>query len=364
MNLSINSVVYFYIFICIALLVFNILYILRSEGQGRREQHRTERWNRLLDRQTDPDCTPKEARAHQALLRRRLRRVPELSAYNAALEGRLGLPETQRYLDAGYESYQELALVYQHRPAMERAFYAYLIARWHPRAADGGGQLPVILLTYLDDSTVYCRENVLQALYALGNAGAVEQALHLFNEQGWYHHERMLSDGLSTFAGDCPALARQLWSISRNWNENLRVAVVQFASNVTDDLKEPFRQALADRGTPLEVRFALIRYFIRRPDPAVKPLLLELAAEDVNGDGPAIAACTALARYPGPDTEAVLDTALRSRNWYVRHNAASSLAALGYAEAAYAAAEANHDRYAKEMLDYVTGRSTHREVTV
>lgn len=359
MNLSINSVVYFYIFICVALLVFNILYILRTEGRTRKEQRRIRAWEALLEREIASDGPD---RRFLDGARRRLRRVSELTAFNAALEEQADCPARQAFVDGCYDIFPGLALHYQRRPSMERAFFAYVIARYP--SEKGGERLPALLLEFLDNSTVYCRENVLQALYALGSAGGVEQALRLFSERGWYHHSHMLADGLTGFRGDREELAVRLWQESRDWDENMRSAVVQFAANVTDRLQEPFRQTLADPDAPLEVRFAIIRYFTRRVMPEVKPLLLEMVRREMHSGETAIVASSALARYPGDDTLAVLEAALLSRNWYVRHNAAVSLLALGDETSAYEAAERVGDRYAREMLDYVTGKNVRREEVV
>lgn len=362
MNFSINTVVYFYIFICIALLLFNILYIFRSERKNRRDAVMTKRWNDFFERELDPDRGEK-ADDDRKLLLRKLKKTGELAAFNTALEPRLEDPEARDYLNRCYDVFQELALYYGRRPPMERAFFAYLIAEYRPERPEGDGRLPTILLDYMENSTVYCRENVLHALCALGSGGCIEQALRLMEERGWYHHSRMLSDGLTAFRGDKEALAEQLWNISDRWNENLRLAVVQFATNVTGRLCDSFKKALTNRETPLEVRFAMIRYFARYPDPEAKPILLELARESTAEGGPAIAACSVLAHYPGEDTVEVLENALSSPNWYIRRNAASSLVALNGEDAAYAYVDRVNDRYAKDMLNYVTGRNAKAEVT-
>ena len=355
MNLSINSVVYFYNFICVALLVFNILYILRSGTRSRKELRRAQNWSAILDREIGAGGPGEKCLEYMG---RRLRRVSELTAFNTAMEARMSVPpspEQQAFIDACYRTFPGLASHYRRRPSMERAFFAYVISRYPPR--DGGGQLPALLLEYMEDSTVYCRENVLQALYALGSAAGIQQALRMLNERGWYHHSHMLADGLAGFRGDKAALAASLWEECREWDENLQVAVVQFASNVTDGMGEPFREALADQRTTIELRFALIRYFARHPDEQVRPLLLEMVRQELDSGETAIVACSALARYPGQDTEEVLEKALMSRNWFVRHNAAQSLLALGDEASAYAAAERVNDRYARQMLDYVTGKN-------
>ena len=44
MRLSVNIVIYFYIFICAVLLLFNLLTILRSANVKRRQKRRVQRW--------------------------------------------------------------------------------------------------------------------------------------------------------------------------------------------------------------------------------------------------------------------------------------------------------------------------------
>lgn len=352
MRFSINSVIYFYIFICVSLLVFNVLYILRSKGRSRSELRRIERWSRLME-----DLSP-----DPAYMERKLKRIGELTAFHAAIEPKLGEERTKEYLAVSYEAFRNLAIHYRRRPAMERAFFAYVVSRYRFDGVDSR-RLAVLLLEFLEDSTVYCRENVLQALYALGNAGAVEQVLRMMNDREWYHHSKLLSDGLTTFSGDRPALAARLWDSGREWNENLKVAIVQFAANVTDRMTEAFARALAAPDVPQELCFALIRYFGRYPAQEAQTVLLKLAGEGIHEGGPAIAACQTLARYPGEDTLKVLNAALLGRNWYVRRGAAQALLALEGPKKVRMMAQQAGDRYAREMLEYVNGMGAGKGAT-
>lgn len=56
--------------------------------------------------------------------------------------------------------------------------------------------------------------------------------------------------------------------------------------------------------------------------------------------------------YPGPQTLEILKKETSSKNWYVRHNAAKSLAVLNTDRDALADILQGNDRYAKEMLEY------------
>lgn len=49
MRLPVRAVIFFYIFICVVLLLFNLLYIFRSGSVKRQQQRKTQRWETYLD---------------------------------------------------------------------------------------------------------------------------------------------------------------------------------------------------------------------------------------------------------------------------------------------------------------------------
>lgn len=354
--MGVNFVIYFYMFICVALLVFNLIYIFRGKGRQRRQNLKADLWLQRIEEECrnverGRACTA----AHGRRLEKRLLRVEELIAYQDAMLicfARRGREVPQQYLDANYLAFQALAVEYSKRPAVERAFYAHVMSVYHPNRERGGGRLVEVLMSYLEDSTVFCRENVLQALYAMGQAGAVEQAFTLMSERGWYHHTRLLSDGLSTFSGDKEELAWRLWRRCPLWTESFQVAAIQFATDVSDFFSQEFLSALEQGALPLESRFALLRYFQRHNYPPARELLLSLLAKGEDS-GLSIAAASALSRYPGEETRQALMEALHSRSWYVRRNAASSLVNLGVTVDDARVLRESGDRYAAEMLEYM-----------
>ncbi len=352
----IDTAIYFYIFICLALLVYNIVYILFSKHKDKRHTRRSDKWFNELEAEVKrlekgEPVSPK----HQKRMIRKLKKIRQLMGYRDALkQGRECYPkeQMQQYLSEVQGTFQTLALEYGKHPATERAYYAHLMEEYCRICEKQSTQLPHILLGFLMESTIFCRENVLQALYAIGQPSAVENALTIFQNEGWYHNPRLISDGLATFNGDRGELAKRLWKRCREWNENLQVAVVQFATAVSDDLAPEFLSALENRALQLEGQFALIRYFQRRVYPAAKPILLNILAEEA-ASTLAIAAASALARYPGEDTRQALMQAIHSRNYYVRKNCALSLSALGASAIDVQTLRDTGDRYAAEMLEYV-----------
>lgn len=348
----VSGVVYFYMGICVALMLFNIFYIFRSKFVERGTSARLRRWQKQLHQ-----LLARQDKQDDAIFAQ-LRSINELMAFHSVLRTiRENNPEEVAALfRANQTAVRDLAMYYRGREPMERAFLAFVIADLHEPAVDG--PLTEILLSYMENSTVFCRENVLTALYALGNIPPIEHAFEQMNQKGWYHQPKLLSDGMIRFTGDRDALVRRMWQHRLEWADNLSIAALQLAAQLGPQFAEELLESLEDSRLGLEVRFAVIRYFGRwHFEPAKATLLHLLSSPEGEKAGLSIAVASALGRYPGEDTKDALKQAMHSRNWYVRRNAATSLAALGITPEDEAEVYGSGDRYSAEMLDYVTGKT-------
>lgn len=358
MERTVNSIVYIYIFICIALLTFNLMYIFTSGRIKRIRHNKAVIWKQeILNSLKSLEQTGYLNEDHQYKMKKKLLRIEEMMAYNQAVQQIMfEFPQKnmQHYFDCCHSSFQLLAISYAKRNAMERGFMAYLISLYHPNGGNKHDLLIEVLLTYFEHSTVYCRENVLRALYAMGSITAIEKAFALLSDRGWYHHPRLIADGMGMFKGNQVELIHRLWMRADEWNEELTIAVVQFASNVSGTFSEVFFTALKNQQTPIEIRFALLRYFQHHRYEPVRPLLIKYVLEQEESSLAVTAAAT-LSKYPGKDTENALRIAMQSGNWYVRRNVATSLVELGVAENAIGEVRKSGNRYGAEMLEYISG---------
>jgi len=358
MERSVSILIYFYMFICVSLLVFNLAYIFRSKGRDRKRMRLERKWLKEMEQEWEQVAAGSPvSQLHMERLERKLRNVDILIPYHEAVQK--GMNEysdgrVQQYLDLCCGIFQKLAVAYGKKTAMERAYFAYLLAEYRPNREESGKQFSIILQTYFEDSTVFCRENTLRAIYVSGEKNAVIHAYDWMNEHDCYHHSRLLSDGLALYTGDHRQLAWALWKRCRAWDSTFQVAVVQFAATISDEFSERFLEALQDNDADLELRYAILRYFRRWHFHDAKQTLIKLLTERENDL--AIVAATALSNYQGEDTVRALKAALCSRNWHVRHNAAESLVSLG-ADLADLEQMRDLDRYGAEMLEYVMERS-------
>lgn len=353
MRLPVRAVIYFYIFICVILLLFNLLYIVRSGSVKRQQQRKIRHWEKYLD--SIAEGTPVWDTSE---LFRRLKNIQELMAFYAVMEGQEQEQpgEAAAFFRENHSIALELAREYGGRDAMEQAFFAYVIAAFHPAIGDRQSPLLECLLNYLENSTVYSRENILNALYALGSIQSVEHAFLFMSQRGWYHDPRLLSDGLNRFQGGKEALANRLWNCRGQLAECFQVGTIRFADALSgDSFAEAFLRALETEELPTETRFTLVRYFRRHAVPYAKPALLRLLKGETDGKRElAIAAAASLASYPDEMVRQALKEALHNPNWYVRQNAARALKVLGvtWEESGI---KNSTDRYAAEMLEYILG---------
>lgn len=358
-SFDIDKVIYSYLFICSLMLVFNIIYIFYSSRRKRIYERSVESWRKSIYRQLVLTNEGKPVdQKHKKLMERKLINTNQLFAYVRVLDELREQGEgLGRYLSDNYIPIQSLAYRYARKDSMDKGFFAFFISRNKPWEDGEFRPLIEILLSYMKDSTVYCREKVLNALYAIGNSQGVENALQIISDNKWFHHSKLLSDGLSTFTGDKEELALRLWSHLKEWDNNLMVSIVQFITSNSGKFKEVFFDGLQSEDVDIEIRMAILRYYRRHAYEPVRPLLLSyLRGEGVSDENMRIVTASVLDRYPGEDTVAVLKEAINHSNWYFRYNAASSLVRLKVDIKELQDILEGKDRYAKEILSYMIGQ--------
>ena len=344
----VSMIISFYIFISTALLIFNLAYML-SSGVKKRVMDRRISAEMECQKQIVSNPVNRAGQKFQKRLYRRLKDTAKLSAFVEAIErNRNKIPENQivECLRDCRMTIFKAAEAYRKRPAMERALFAYLISLFPDRAAEEYTRMGEILLGYLENSTVYCRQNVLQALYRLGNEDALVRALQIFQEQKWYHNSKLIADGLAEYRGDRVKLARRLWN--QKEDEIMRVILIQFMNQLPEDMSDLVLPELSSEYH--EVRFAAVRYFTKHINAEAGKCLLNILREDSDVSS---AAAQALGSYPGETAKQELMLALQSKNWYVRHNSAVSLMKMNLSPEETRKLITADDRYVREMFTYV-----------
>ena len=351
--MTVNYVIYIYIGVCSTLILFNFVYIFQRKILDFLFDRHCTYWKLALEKEFEHLTTEHSIqKQHLKQLEEKLMSINHFTAFIQCLGSFESHPLFEDYLRQTAPAQQQLALKYLKKNDMYKSFYSYSISLYPPKLQDEYHPLLEILIRYLDSSSLYCRENVLKALYSIGNLHAVEMAFQFIHDHQLEHHQKLLSDGLATFQGNKELLCKHLWSHCMDWNENLVTSIIAFISMTSDSFQETFLPVLKSDTTPLEVRLEILRYYRRHPYPPVLTELLKLMNSDCNLNLK-IVSCSVLSKYPSPDTILCLKQALKHTNWYVRYNAAQSLAELKISKQELLDIFNGTDTYAKEILEYM-----------
>ena len=355
MRFNLDNVIYFYIGICITLLIYDIFFIFHSKRRKKEYLEYSDVYYKLIKDQLDIlERENSIKKNHKKTLEKELVNINKLTSYSLALDTlRDEGEDIESYLTELYFVIENLGRKYKKKEVYDKAFFAFFISKNPPCDGKTYNNLMEILISYLYNSNVYCRENVLKALYALGNPRAVENAFRIINKKRLFHHDKLLSDGLISFRGDKEELAENLWHYFDAWEQNIIISIIKFVSMSSDKFKERFLIILNSKDTNVEIKIAIIRYFTRHVYKPVKPILISfLNKRDIVDENIIIVSASALSKYPGEDTTEALIKALKDTNWNVRYNAASSLRDLGADANELEEILLGNDIYAKEMVDY------------
>lgn len=350
---------YGYGFVCVSMLIFNVAYSLSLKRKDRRLKNRDRRFARRVDRQLDRLRTGEGLeRGHLTYLRRKLSRVDHLAAFDRMVMERLeGAAEDREAARAYQREIQpvilHLALFYRDREDIQAAYFAYFLSRHRPQRHQAMDAIQDVMVKYMGKESLYCRVNALQALCGFGSPESVAEAVTALDRGGRFLHEKVLTDGLLSFTGSHERLTALLLERFDSFSVPTRLSVLNYIRFCSGAYGEQMMNILSNPAEDKELRLSAIRYFGRYPMEEARPLLLALAADkEPTGWEYASIAVSVLAGYQGGDVQDALTAAIYSANWYVRSNAAASLARQGLDYSDLISVVAGGDRYVREMMLY------------
>ena len=355
--MPVEGLIYLYLAVCAGMIGFNITAAARARRRERRIARKTDRLERRTLRQlTLLDAVGWVEEGFLRTMERRLRRVENMLAFDAALERlQTRQPEQVRALLRAMDGVTvALAEDYcRRRDDVEAAYFPYIIRKYRLLQGRKDRALENLLLELLHQPGLYCRENAMQAIYTAGDPGLVVQALKIIDGERWFYHGRLISDGLLYVMSDRQALDRALWSVFDELGPELQLALLNYFRYSSGGHAEKMLALLEDPARDDELRFSCLRYLGHYPYAPAYETLLRLAEPDGERRWEyAAVAAAALGAYPGEATTEVLRRDLCHANWYVRDNAARSLEKLGCHWRELAEVMAGGDRFAAEMLRY------------
>lgn len=354
-------ILYMYMGSCIAVLIFNIIFIFYDKYSKKKEEKSNENLAEEISEQMKRIVLGKEVeRQHIEHMKKTLTHLKKLHVYEVSAKEVVESFPTEfkrEYFRQMRVVFLDLVKTYRHREEIQQAYFSRLIEMFEVcRNSFEQDALIDFLIEMAASENIYVRENSLRALYTVGNPEVILSVWKKMQDNGLNHSRKLLADGLLSFSGDKEALASLLMKNRRSFNTNLNLAMMQFIRFSSGEYCEKFFSILTDESEDKEIRLETIRYLRRYPYEPVKEELKRFIdfREYVDWEYAAMAA-SALSAYPGEDTVNCLKQGLKSSNWYVRKNCAVSLISdLKVPQIDLQDIYNGNDRYAREILIYVT----------
>ena len=344
--------IYAYLAVCVAMIGFNIACIFVFRVKDKRLNHYSQRFIRIV-RQVIADRTVTED--HCKYLSKKLKKINNLMAFDMTLDDLFAQnPEqTKDYIRQLSSLFTYLTLEYREKSEIQAAYFPYIIKKYKIFQGQPIGIVMDILLELVHSPSLYVRENALQAIYSIGSAECTMNALWILNESTYYHHPKMITDGLLNFSGDTKQLAERLWDNFDRFSNRMQRVIVDYFRFSSPDHQERILELLTSHGVDDEVAYSCIRYLGKYAYPPAYPVLTDIV-EKYQHDQWIYTSITAsaLSGYPGDRTVAILKELLHSPNWHVRFNASQSLMALGLYYTDMIDVFEGRDRYAGEIMRY------------
>ena len=344
--------IYAYLAICVAMICFNIVCVFIFRAKDKRLHRYSQRFIKIVRRVVKEQAVTE---SHSKYLSQKLRKINNLMAFDKTLEELFAQNPRQikNYIRQLSPVFTYLTLEYKKKSEVQAAYFPYLIHKYKVFQSQPIGLVMDTMLGLVQTPSLYVRENALQAIYSIGDVECTVKALQALDECNYYHHSKMITDGLLNFTGDSSRLEERLWGCFDRFSKRMQRVILDYFRFSSPKHQERILKLLTTPGVDDEIAYSCIRYLGKYAYSPAYPVLMDIVSKHQHDQWiyTAITA-TALAGYPGDQTVAVLKDLLQNPNWHVRFNASQSLMELGLYYTDMMDVFEGRDRYAGEILRY------------
>lgn len=345
MNTLAENILYIYLIVFVSILFFDVVCIFYRKANDSRIRKIENKLKRMIDKEDISNISSK----HKSKLIRKLKRTSYLIAFTNVTES-MNKKDKKTYLSNLKPVFLSITPYFEKKEVILKTYFVNFLKENSYIYSDNNN----IIIKFLKDSclssSIFLRENALNAFYNISNITYLKEIFYNMNYLNIDHNNKLITDGLMKFNGDEIELSNMLLKEFDNYKENFKVACINYFSYKKVKCEEAIYNLLCDEDELKEVRIACIRYFGSVSYKKVVPILYDLLKNDI--EEYAVVSAYALSNYKSSDTTEVLIQALRSHNWYIRNNAASSLIKVTRIDYIKRIIDKLDDKYAKDALKY------------
>lgn len=214
--------------------------------------------------------------------------------------------------------------------------------------------MPVVdfYFNLLIDRNMYGRINALCGLIKMFNPSIVINALNDLTKNNIDIQSRVLTESLNLFMGDKELLINLLIDNFKKYSASIKIAIINYIRLNSGEYSKRLFLFLSTE-TDVEITYALVRYFGKYYYADAGSLILKLGLDSLylKEYGLSSVCVKALEQYKLNNELDFLSKAITSSDYYVRRNAAHTLA-VHYGKKSIALVDKYLDQYASEMIRY------------
>lgn len=340
-------IIQLYIVICIALLAFDIVFLLVKNRKTQVLYPKNTKFEKEI-RQEIRFYENNGAFSEGFLdeLPRKLEKVSNLITLISVIRDDEKMKKIfSRYIFSLVDEYAK-------RSQSERAYYAYVVSLLDYEQASSLVTFTGKFMDFLDSNSIYTFSNAMNALYHFGQTNLVLQGLDKVDARGEFYHKKLLIDGLlngnMNFQEFNPLVEQRFLT----YGPYLQASLLDFFRMNHYDVKELCMELILDHSTEEEVYYTAMRYFGKYPCPESEQYFLAVLKDPETQWVPQMLAIQGLSHADDPETRNVIRSLITSRDWYVRVNAAEYLYSHNLSHQEIYQILSQRDQYADEILLY------------
>lgn len=281
-----------------------------------------------------------------SLLNRKLKNKKYLYTLGIILEENKDIVKTlkdKKYINL----FEKLINYYDNQDLIYKTYYAYILGI----IGNGTKIINDFLLKLVIVDSIYANKNALDALNKIKDIDSIIEAFKQISFNNINLSNRLMFSALNKYNGNKNNLCKKAYQNFKNFNEEVKISLINYFAKNNYDIKEELVKSLKSKKIDKELELAIIRYFkINKSNDALELFINRLNDNYYSDFEYEVVLIQTLSNYSDEKVVNAIMNKIISPNYYVRKNAAIALNKLVNVNLL----KSINDKYAKEMLDYIS----------
>ncbi len=350
---KIEYLIYIYMTLCVCMMVFNIIYMIFTVSTEKNKKKSKNAIIKKINAQINLlESGLRVGIRHKEYVYKKLKRTYNLLLFEYALDLQ-DEDKVEKYIKEIQIIFDDLAIYYEKADGIKKAYFAYIIDKYRIIENAKSNILINTMYQFLEEDSIYCRDNSFKAIINSGNIEYIIEALKILNKLEYYYYPDIIFKGLVQFKGKPEELENKLWKEFEKFNIEIRIAIVRYANKLKLDYKEEFCKTAIKEDIEEEVKIEIIKYFGENYYELAQNLLIEFTKEKgIKNKKIIIESAKALRKYNNQDTKEALKMLMKRNDWEIKEAASETLTAISTSYYELADIYNGEDETARRILKY------------